>query len=89
MSKVNVNAFLLAIKNKAKEIEDSNGKFADRPSFEEIFSKSLKQAMYKVNVDGEDSYELGSWTVLYVLTNADEAGYSVAETVDFLRALLD
>lgn len=62
---------------------------ADKKSFEEILSKSIADAMSRINGGMVDSYELYPWVVSNVILLADLEGYELTETMAFLREILE
>lgn len=60
-----------------------------RPSFEELFSRSMRDALERINGGSVDTYELGPWVLSNLILLADHEGYELRETMDFLRTILD
>jgi len=60
-----------------------------RQSFEELFSRSISDAMDRINGGTVDSYDFGPWVISNLILLADIEGYELRETVEFLQVLLD
>jgi len=61
----------------------------ERQSFDTLFSRSVRDAMDRINGGQVDSYDFGPWVISNLILLADIEGYEISETVDFLRELLD
>lgn len=83
----NLNSFAEALKAAASaSVENSP---LNRASFEELFSKSLRDALDRVNGGNVDSYDLGPWVISNLILLADLEGYELSETMSFLQDLLN
>lgn len=61
----------------------------ERDSFEGLLSRSIRDALDRVNAGSVDSYELGPWVISNLILLADIEGYELRETIDFLQSILD
>ena len=84
---VSLNSFADALKAAAIASEEKSS--PDRASFEELFSRSMRNALDRVNGGSVDSYDLGPWVVSNLILLADLEGYELSETMDFLRLVID
>lgn len=82
-----LNSFADALRQAAASSKKNSN--VGMASFEEIFSKSLRNALDRVNGGGVDSYDLGPWVVSNLILMADIEGYELSETMEFLREILD
>lgn len=82
-----LNSFADAFKAAAAASDSAS--HGDRQTYEELFSRALRNALDRINGGSVDSYDLGPWVVSNLILLADVEGYELRETMDFLRAVLD
>lgn len=82
-----LNVFAEALRQAAASSKKTS--HSDLASFEELFSKALRNALDRVNNGEVDSYDLGPWVVSNLILMADLEGYKLTETMEFLREILD
>ncbi len=61
----------------------------EKDSFEGLLSRSIRDALDRVNTGSVDSYDLGPWVISNLILLADIEGYELRETIDFLQSIFD
>lgn len=81
-----LNSFADALKAAASASAENSSE--NKASFEELFSRSLRDALNRINGGSVDSYDFGPWVISNLILLADVEGYALADTMAFLTDLL-